>query len=196
MCVWFWWNILVLSLRILISTIVMSLLWAPTPITAALVQSSQLLISQEKNPLKFCLHGLMFIVKYSVHHVKYKTTVTLHTENSNADFQLTPLPFIIRPEPLQNSAGQINNLLGPGPLYPASFYTSFQTAFCWPETVENCQPLIVISYYIHHGMFIYLNPFNWGVWDGQRHNTKWLVCHSEPKTSALLSYCKAKILGQ
>lgn len=42
---------------------------------------------------------------------------------------------------------------------------------------------MVISYYIHCGVFIYLNPFNWGIWNGQRHNTKWLVCHHEPKTS-------------
>lgn len=63
--------------KILYPRMLRSLIWAPTLNNSCPMQSRQF-ISEEKNTPIFCLSGRMFIVRYSVHHVKYKSIVIFH----------------------------------------------------------------------------------------------------------------------
>lgn len=124
------------------------------------------LTSEGKNPPVFCLSGLIIIVRYSVHHVKYKIIVTFHIQIFNALlFQLTLHPcassdlVFLSLEPLQDSAGQINSSRGSGPsilFLPIPLPKLFSV---WQRIVENGPLLTLTSHYLHYDTFICYNPF-------------------------------------
>lgn len=130
MCMWYWWNILVLSLRIPISqnTDVFAL-------GTNLYTSCSCAIHKERTLQNLAYMGwcsllgilsTMWSIRLLWPYIQKTLMLFFNSLHSSSSSDLTFLSL----EPLLGSAGQINNLPGPGPLYPVSFNTSSQTAFC------------------------------------------------------------------
>lgn len=162
-----WWNFfgdeLALCLRLLMSQNTDIFALGTNSYTSCPHEIQSVTFSIGKSPPIFCLHGLMLIVRYSVHHVKYKVVVTFHIQISKAlVFQLTPHSSVssdlafLSVEPLQDKAGQIYSLFR---LWLLSLPLPQLLPVC-QKIVENCHPLIVISCYVRRDMFECLHLFN------------------------------------
>lgn len=146
MCVWvlleFFGGELVLTLKdLLYPKTLMSLLWIPTSTPALPMQSSQSPLSEEKSSPIFFPKRLTLIVRYCVHHVKYKISVTLRVNILCSCFSLTlhsssssDLAFLSL-GPLQNSSSQINSLPRPQ-LFSVPL----------PKLLSVCRVLTIVNY--------------------------------------------------
>lgn len=124
-----------------------ALIWASAPTPAVHRRFRQSLTSKRRNPLIFSLSGLMLIVGYSAHHVKYKIIVTFHIQILMVQLTLhscfssdlvSRILLLSRIHPGRSTPSQVlapSILLLPGPLPKL-------LSVC-QKIVENCQPRMV-----------------------------------------------------